>query len=59
MSKMSELALDIEIGIEEGKSISELVDGLVGLGLSRSYALKLINGVVDLYCKDKDGYEIY
>lgn len=58
MSKMSELAIEIEEGIEQGQSIDELVDGIVGFGLSRSYALKLVNNVVDLYCKEKDGYEI-
>lgn len=59
MSKMSELALEIEISIEEGKSITEIVDMLVEeYKFSRSAALSMVNQTADIY-KEERGYEIH
>jgi hypothetical protein len=59
MSKMSELALEIEIAIEEGKSVAEMIDMLQGdYGFSRAHALTLVNQTADLY-REERGYEIY
>lgn len=59
MSKMSELSLEIEIAIEEGKSISEIVDMLESdYKFTRAHALSLVNQTADLY-REEHGYEIY
>lgn len=59
MSKMSELAMEIEIAIEEGKSVAEMIDMLqADYGFSRAHALTLVNQTADLY-REERGYEIY
>lgn len=59
MSKMSEIALEIEMAIEQGQSVTEMVDGLVEeFGLSRAYALSLVNRTADVY-REERGYEIH
>jgi len=59
MSKMSELALELEIAIEEGKSVAEMIDMLQSdYGFSRAHALTLVNQTADFY-REERGYEIY
>ena len=59
MSKMSELSLEIELAIEEGKTIGEMADNLVAeYGLARAYALSLVYQTADLYRAERS-YEIY
>jgi len=59
MSKMSELSLDIELAIEEGKTIGEMADNLVAeYGFPRAYALSLVYQTADLYRAERS-YEIY
>ena len=59
MSKMSELSLEIELAIEEGKTIGEITDMLqADFGFPRAYALSLVNRTADLYRAERS-YEIY
>lgn len=59
MSKMSELAIDIEEAIERGESVSDMVDHLVDeFKLSRAFALSLVNRTADIY-REERGYEIH
>lgn len=46
MSKMSDLALDIEQALDEGCDVSSIIDGLQDMyGFSRAEGLKMINDV--------------
>ena len=59
MSKMSELSMEIELAIEEGKTIGEITDMLQAYyKLPRAYALSLVNQTADLYRAERS-YEIY
>lgn len=48
MSKMSDLAIDIENALEEGFSLETVVFGIMSdYGLGRAEALKFVNQVID------------
>lgn len=55
MSKMSDLALDIENALNEGTDISSIIDGLQEMyGLSRAEGLKFVNQVSYMLTSDQD-----
>lgn len=48
MSKMSDLAIDIENALEDGFSLETIVVGIMNdYGLGRAEALKFVNQVMD------------
>jgi hypothetical protein len=55
MSKMSDLALDIEQSLYAGCDISSIIDGLQEMyGLSRAEGLKFVNQVSYMLTSDQD-----
>ena len=55
MSKMSDLAIDIEEALTEGCDISSIIDGLQEMyGFSRAEGLKLVNQVSFMLTSDQD-----
>jgi len=55
MSKMSDLALDIEQSLYAGCDISSIIDGMQDMyGLSRAEGLKLVNQVSYMLTSDQD-----
>lgn len=55
MSRMSDLAIDIEEALNDGRDISSIIDGLEGAyGLSRRESFELITQVSFLLTLDED-----
>jgi hypothetical protein len=55
MSRMSDLAIDIEEALEAGCDISSIIDGLQDMyGLSRAEGLKFVNQVSYMLTSDQD-----
>ena len=55
MSRMSDLAIDIENALSDGTDISSIIDGLQEMyGLSRAEGLKLVNQVSYMLTSDQD-----
>ena len=55
MSKMSELAIDIENALIAGTDISSIIDGLQDMyGFSRAEGLKFVNQVSYMLTSDQD-----
>jgi hypothetical protein len=55
MSRMSDLAIDIEEALTEGCDVSSIIDGLQEMyGFSRSEGLKLVNQVSFMLTSDQD-----
>ena len=55
MSRMSDLAIDIEEALNDGRDITSIIDGLEGeYGLSRTEAFELITQVSFLLTLDED-----
>ncbi len=59
MSKMSQLALEIECALDDGFSYDEIIQGLQNeYDITRAEALKLINGVSAAMDADERAREI-
>ena len=55
MSRMSDLAIDIENALNDGTDISSIIDGLQDMyGLSRAEGLKFVNQVSYMLTSDQD-----
>ena len=55
MSRMSDLAIDIEEALQEGCDVSSIIDGLQEMyGLSRAEGLKFVNQVSYMLTSDQD-----
>jgi len=55
MSRMSDLAIDIEEALDAGCDVSSIIDGLQDMyGFSRAEGLKFVNDVSYMLTSDQD-----